>query len=475
MPINDDATQISAAIAGRELSCEEVMKDHLARIERFNPQYNAIISLRDGEELMTEARAADAALGRGEYRGWLHGLPFAVKDLAETAGLRTTYGSPLFADHVPTEDCLMVQRLRASGAIIIGKTNTPEFGLGSHTYNAVSGTTSNAYDPALSAGGSSGGAATALALRLVPVADGSDMMGSLRNPAGWNNIWGFRPSFGRVPDAPRDDLFLHQLATEGPMARSVRDLAHLLDILAGPSDSFPLSLPLEFESFATGLDVGISGLRVGWIGDWAGYYPMEAGVLDVAKRGLEALSEQDAIVENLEPDFDPEKLWRSWLVLRQWAISMGQASNYVDPSKRRQLKPELQWEIEQGLQLSAADVHSASVTRSNWVRWLNNAFQRFDILALPTAQVFAFDKNIDWPGQVGGQQMDTYHRWMEIVVPGSLSGHPVVAAPAGFDAKGRSMGVQLIGPARADRRLLQIARMYEEAAPWISTLPGCLV
>lgn len=474
MSIDDDASTLSAAIAARETSCETVMRDHLARIERLNPQFNAIISLRDGDDLIAEARAADAELARGEYRGWLHGLPFAVKDLAETASLRTTYGSPLYADHVPVHDCLLARRIRAAGAIIIGKTNTPEFGLGSHTYNPVSGSTMNAFDPRLSAGGSSGGAAVALALRLTPIADGSDMMGSLRNPAGWNNVWGFRPSFGRVPDSPREEFFLHHLATDGPMGRSVRDLARLLDTLAGPADDFPLSLPAETRSFAEGLDQDLPHLRVGWIGSWGGYLPMEEGVAEVARAGLEALAQQGAVIEEIVPDFDPERLWRSWIALRQWAISAGHAADYANAERRARMKPELLWEIEEGRRLSAGDVHAAGVIRSDWVRWLQEAFRRFDVLALPTAQLFAFDAALDWPKTVGGRSMDTYHRWMEIVIAGSLSGHPVVAAPAGFDARGRSMGVQLIGPSRGDRRLLQIARMYERAAPWIAQIPDAL-
>ncbi|MBZ9676216.1 amidase [Mesorhizobium sp. ES1-1] len=472
--VDGDATGLSSAIAERRLSCERVMRDHLDRIERLNPEFNAIVSLRDPEALMQDAQAADAALSAGRYGGWLHGLPVAIKDLAETAGLTTTYGSPLYADNVPDADCLMAERIRSAGAIFIGKTNTPEFGLGSHTYNPVFGTTRNAYDPSLSAGGSSGGAAVALALRLLPVADGSDMMGSLRNPAGWNNIWGFRPSFGRVPDLPADELFLHQLSTSGPMARSVRDLARLLDTLAGETEAFPLSLPSEAESFAAGLDSDVGGLRVGWIGDWGGYYPTDANLLDTTRNGLEALAAQGAIIEPIEPYFDPALLWKSWMALRQWSVSAGHAQRYEDAESREKLKPELRWEIEGGLRLSAADIHAASVIRSNWVRWLNGAFSRFDVLALPTAQVFAFDATISWPRQIAGRAMDTYHRWMEIVIPGTLSGHPVLAAPAGFDDRGRSIGVQLIGRPRGDRRLLQIARAYERSAPWIARTPPAI-
>jgi amidase len=221
------ACELAAALRARDISCREVMSGCLARIGSLNPRYNAIVSLQDGARLLEQADACDAELARGASRGPLHGLPIAIKDMAATAGIRTTLGSPL-ADHVPAHDALMVARLKSAGAIVIGKTNTPEFGLGSHTYNSLFGITRNAFDPTRSAGGSSGGAAVALALRMLPIADGSDMMGSLRNPAAFNNVFGLRPSFGRVPAAAPADQFVNQLSTEGPMGRSVRDVALLL-------------------------------------------------------------------------------------------------------------------------------------------------------------------------------------------------------------------------------------------------------
>lgn len=274
-----DATELSRMIAAREVSCVEVMRFHLDRIRRFNPVHNAVVSLRDEDALMADAGLADRELAAGRRRGWMHGFPSAIKDLAATAGIRTTLGSPLFADNVPDRDCLMVSRMRAAGAIVIGKTNTPELGLGSHTYNPVHGTTRNAWNRSLTAGGSSGGSAVSIALGMQPVADGSDMMGSLRNPAAFNNVLGMRPSFGRVPNGPKPDVYAHQLATEGPMARSVRDLAHLLDVQAGYDASVPLSLDSTQGAFADGLDGDVAGLRIGWVGDWNGYYPARTASL----------------------------------------------------------------------------------------------------------------------------------------------------------------------------------------------------
>ncbi len=276
-----DALDLSAAMAAGRVSAVEVMAAYLDRIERLNPSLNAIVSLRPRAALEAEARAADA----GPRRGWLHGMPFAVKDLVDTAGLRTTYGSPLYADHVPAADELVAARIRAAGAIFIGKTNTPEFGLGSHSYNPVHGVTRNPYDLSRTAGGSSGGAAAGLAARLLPVADGSDTMGSLRNPAAFCNVYGFRPSLGVIPRDPVGDLFLHQISTDGPMARSVRDLAALLGTLAGPDPRDPHALP-AMPDIPAALDRPLrDGLRVGWIGSWQGYYPLEPGILELCERG----------------------------------------------------------------------------------------------------------------------------------------------------------------------------------------------
>lgn len=458
------AAALSRAIATRAVSCRDVMTAYLAHIDAVNPRVNAIVSRQPADVLLEQADACDRELANGQYRGWLHGIPQAIKDLSATAGIATTFGSPLCADQVPAHDGLMVERMKAAGAIVIGKTNTPEFGLGSQTYNPVFGATRNAYDHSLTAGGSSGGAAVALAMRMLPVADGSDMMGSLRNPAAFNNVFGLRPTFGRVPQAPTPDVFGQQLGTEGPMGRSVADVAQLLATQAGPDTRAPLSIAEAPDPFANDLSADTQGLRIGWIGDWQGYLPMESGVLDVCEQGLRRLKAIGCAVESVTPDFDPARLWRCWNTLRHWAVAGKLAPLHANSDTRAQLKPEACWEIEHGLALSALDIHRANVERSAWYQCLRGLFEQFDVLAMPSAQVFAFDVDTHWPAEIAGHTMDTYHRWMEVVIGPSLAGVPAMNVPAGFDAQGRAMGLQLIGPHRADLDVLRLAAAYEKTA-----------
>lgn len=470
-----DAIELSRAIHARQVSCHEVMQAYLAQVERFNPAVNALVSLRSDEEVLAEAVQRDRELDQGQSRGWMHGMPQAIKDLAATKGLRTTLGSPLFAEHVPQEDAISVARVRASGAIIIGKSNVPEFGLGSQTYNSVFGTTGNAYDPRLVAGGSSGGAAVALALRMLPVADGSDMMGSLRNPAAFNNVLGLRPSLGRVPYGPAPDLFVQQLGTEGPMGRSVADVARLLSVQAGYDPRVPLSLNADPAVFGEPLQRDFKGARLGWLGDYNGYLPMEDGVMSLCESALKDFAALGCEVENCQPEFSLERLWQTWLTHRHWLIQGSLGAAYADPQKRALLKPEAQWEVQGGLQLSAADVYQASVNRSDWYRALGKLFERYDFLLLPTAQVFPFDAQQPWPRIVAGREMDTYHRWMEVVIGPTLAGLPSMNVPVGFNPQGLPMGLQIIGPAQADRAVLQLAYAHEQLTRWVQRRPpSCL-
>ena len=460
-----DALEQAALLARREVSCAELMGATLERIARVNGRVNAIVSLRDEAELMDEARAADDT----PRRGWMHGLPVAVKDLANVAGLPTSMGSPLFAGQVAATDDLMVARMRAAGAIFIGKTNTPEFGLGSHTFNPVHGATGNAYDPTRSAGGSSGGAAVALACGMLAVADGSDMMGSLRNPAGWNNVYGFRPSWGRVPEAAEGETFLHSLSTSGPMARAPRDLAALLSVQAGPEPRRPFGLPRE--AFLEGLGGDVSGRRIGWLGDWGGAYAMEPGILALCESALAEFSALGVAVESVAPPFPATDLWRAWLDLRAFANANRLAPLYDDPARRARLKPAAIWEIETGRQLTLDAVQQASLIRSRWYARAAELFEQFDALVLPTAQVWPFDIGIVHPEAIGAQTMDTYHRWMEVVIPASLIGLPALAVPAGFGAEGLPMGMQLIGRHGDDRGLLQLADAWHRASNWPGRRP----
>jgi amidase len=468
------AHELAQLIRLRQVSCREVMGDYLAHIERFNPAVNALVSLQPAEALLAQADQRDAELARGEYRGWMHGLPHAIKDLSLTKGIRTTLGSPLYRDYVPERDGIMVERIRAAGAILIGKSNTPEFGLGSQSYNPLFGATGCAYDPSRTAGGSSGGAAAALALQLVPVADGSDMMGSLRNPAAFNNIYGLRPSQGRVPFGPANEVFVQQLASEGPMGRSVADVAALLRTQAGHAPGAPLSLR-GGDDLAGPLERDFRGARIGWLGDFDGYLATEPGLLALCEAGLADFRALGAEVEPCRPDYDLARLWRCWLVHRQWLVagSLGQA--YAEPALRRQLKPEAIWEVESGLGLGAADVYQASLDRSDWYRALQKLFERYDYLLLPSAQVFPFDAQLAWPDAIAGRPMDTYHRWMEVVIGATLAGLPAMNVPVGFNPAGLPMGVQILGPAQADLAVLQLAHAHEQRTRWVARRPPALL
>jgi amidase len=462
------ATELSAAIHARRLTCAAVMDAYLSRIAAINPHVNAIVSLRARDILMAEAKEADRLLADGRSLGFLHGMPFAIKDLSEASGIPCTYGSPLYRDFVPDFDDIQVERIRASGAIIIGKTNTPEMGLGSQSYNAVFGVTRNPYDLGRSAGGSSGGAAAALAADMLPVADGSDMMGSLRNPAAFNNVVGFRPSFGRVPSL-NTELFLGQLSVTGPMGRTVSDAAALLAIQSGYDPRDPASLPRE--DFSGLQPAAAQGLRVGWLGDYDGYLAFEAGILDLCEAALETFRRLGARVEPVPNTFDMGRLWMAWKTCRHFLVAQGQAADYALAERRAQMKPELVWEIENGQGLSASDVYAASAIRSDWYRHVLLLFERFDVLILPSAQVFPFDAALHWPDKIAGRRMDSYHRWMEVVIGPTMAGLPVAAMPAGFGDSGLPTGLQIIGRPRADRAVLELALAYERATEWRERRP----
>jgi len=456
------AAELSRAIHQRRLTCTAVMEAYLGRIEALNPQINAIVSLRPRSELMEEAHAADHELEDGRSRGWLHGLPTAIKDLAEAKGLPCTWGSRIFADFVPDADAIHVERIRAAGAIVIGKTNTPEFGLGSHTTNPLFGPTRNPHDRSRSAGGSSGGAAAALAARLLPIADGSDMMGSLRNPAAFNDVVGFRPSVGRVPSRRPAELFFTPLGTNGPMARTVEDVALLLQTMAGYDARDPLSL--ADEDVRPAGPGRTEGMKIAWLGDYGGYLPFEPDVLELDRRALETMATMGCEIHEPAPGFDMTELWSAWLALRSFYVAHGLRPLYDDPGKRALFNRQLVFEFDRALGTSAAEVFAASQVRTKWYRHVCELFARYDFLVMPAAQVFPFDVELDWPKEIAGQRMDTYHRWMEVVIGPSMAGLPVAALPAGFNAQGLPNGVQVAGPPRGDRALLAFALAYEQAA-----------
>ena len=458
------AEALSQGLASRRFSCRELMAATLARIGRENPRHNAIVSLRDPDTLLREADVCDRELAQGQRRGWMHGLPQAIKDAVAVAGMRTTLGSRL-VDFVPSQDDLVVQRMRAAGAIVVGRTNSPEFGLGSHTFNDVHGTTRNAFDPSRSAGGSSGGAAVALATRMLAVADGSDFMGSLRNPAGWNNVYGLRPSQGRVPNWPLVDAWVAQLSTCGPMARTVLDLARLLDVQAGYDPRVPLSLDGNggFAEAVLGAMPGDACVRIAWLADLGGHLAMEEGVLATCEGALRRFEDAGATVDAVLPTFDARSVWEAWLVWRRWLVAGRIAPYLTRPEQREQVKPEALWEVDNAAGLSGEETMRASVARTAFHGQMLRLFERHDLVALPTAQVWPFDATLRWPSEIAGRTMDTYHRWMESTIYATFAGLPCIAVPAGFGAGGLPMGVQLIGRPRADAGVLRIAAALEPA------------
>ncbi|MEL7976045.1 amidase [Isoptericola sp. F-RaC21] len=465
-----DALALSGLIRRRQVSCVEVMTTYLDHIEEHNPAVNAIVALRSRAELVAEAREKDRQLRRGDRAGWMHGFPHAVKDLAAAKGIRFTSGSPIYADRVADTDDLFVRRIKEAGAIVIGKTNTPEFGLGSQTYNPVYGATATPYDTERTSGGSSGGAASALALRMLPVADGSDYMGSLRNPAAFCNVMGFRPSWGRVPGPG----FVAQGGVSGPMGRSAADVAMLLSTMAGPDRSAPLAIDEDPAVFTRTLQRDFRGTRIAYVGDWDGHLATEPGVLDLVESSFGAFEALGCTVERALPAFDPARVWDLFLTWRWWSM-LGYGDLYDDPSTRRKMKPELVWEIENGLRLSARDVAEAVEARTAWYGAVSDLFAEYDFVLAPSAQVFPFDKETHWPSSVDGREMDTYHRWMETVAPWTMSAHPVAGVPVGFDDRGLPMGVQIIGPDNGDRAVLQLAHAYEQRTRWTArVLPPAL-
>ena len=435
---------------------------------------NAIVVREDRSDLLAQARERDHQLARGASMRPLHGFPHAVKDLQPVKGIRTTMGSPLLKDDVSPADGLMVARLRKAGAVFIGKTNTPEFGIGSHTYNQVFGATRNAYDQSRSAGGSSGGAAVALALRMVPVADGSDYGGSLRNPAGWDNVFGFRSSIGRIPNDAQD-AWLPSMGVTGPVARTVTDLAMLLSVQAGFDACTPLALDGDGPIFQRRLEADLEGKRVAWGGDFRGHTPCEPGVLEVCRAAVQTFESMGCIVEEATPEYDLEAVWQAVVRLRGWQLGAPLAPYYNDPAKRALLKPEAIFEVETGLKQSAYDITAASNVGTEWYHAVRRFFERYDYFILPTAQVFPFEVGLHWPQEIAARRMRTYHEWMKATLLITMSGCPALAAPAGFGDRGLPIGIQIIAPNRRELDCLQLAYAYELATNWTNAhLPPLL-
>jgi len=463
MTITDlNASELSALIHERKLSCRETMQAFVGRIRELNPTFNAIVNLAPDDVLLAQADEADKELAAGRSRGWLHGIPIAIKDASDAVGFPCTKACELLANHMPARDSLMTQRMKAAGCIVIGKTTTPELGLGSHTFSTLWGATHNAWDVNVSAGGSSGGAAVCLAQRMLPLADGSDFMGSLRNPAGWNHVYGFRPTQGRVPQVYNNDVWIDLLSTEGPMARSIEDLGRLLMTQSGHDARAPLSLQSTID-WKPGADVSmLKGLRIGWLGDLGGYLATEPGVIAACRDGLRHFESAGANVEEVPFGFDTTKVWETWLTWRRAIAGPRVGSLMHLPGAKEKIKPEAQWEYECSLGLTYMDFRRASETRTAYFKHMHALFDKWDVLVLPSAQVWPFDVTMRWPREIAGRTMDTYHRWMESTIYATLGAMPSLVVPAGFHSNGKwPMGIQLMGRNSADAHLLRVAAAYE--------------
>lgn len=446
------AREMARLIRTGELSARETLEAHLDRIERVNPKVNAIVTL-DAEGARLQAAACDEARTFGP----LHGLPVVHKDLQPTAGMRTTFGSRIFADFVPTTDSLLVERVKAAGAVSMGKTNTPEFGAGSQTFNEVFGATLNPWDTTKTCGGSSGGAAVALACHMTPLADGSDLGGSLRNPASFCGVCGIRTSPGRVPVWP--NLFpWSPLGVEGPMARSVDDLALFLSAMAGPDARAPLSLAEPGEKFAGDLGRDFKGMRVAWWKDLGGA-PFDPAVVQIVNAQWQVFEALGCVVEEAEPDFREADAAFRTLRFHMTGVRMGGHAKKAP----HLVKDTLLWEVEQASRLTAADVGEAEVALGRVYQRARSFFERYEFFVLPVVQVLPFDIGLPWPDQIGGQRLENYLDWMKSCYLISALGTPALSVPAGFTADGLPVGLQIVARHRDDFGLLQVGRAFEIA------------
>jgi amidase len=461
-----DAVDLARMIRDREVSASEVMTAFLSQIEQINPKVNAVRSFIGEEAALNAAKKADEKLAKGEPVGLLHGLPHAVKDLALTEGIRTTFGSRIYKDFIPGEDALFVERLKQAGAIIIGKTNTPEFGAGSQTFNEVFGATRNPYDLSKTCGGSSGGAAVALACGMLPLADGSDLGGSLRNPASFCNVVGFRPSPGRIPSHPVT-LAWNTLAVEGPMARTVQDVALLLSVMAGPDERSPISINEPGSIFLRPLQRDFKGARVAWSRN-LGRYPVESVVNEVCDRARSVFAELGCQVDNGQPDFnDADEIFQT---LRAWLFAQTRGDDFI--RHRSLMKDTVIWNIEQGLKLSGADVARAEAKRTQLYHRVRKFMERYEFLILPVSQVAPFPVETDWVREINGVEMGSYIDWMGVCYAITLTGLPAISVPCGFTSDGLPIGLQIVGRHQRDFNVLQLAFAFEQATRYGGIRPA---
>jgi len=449
------AGELVQRLQSKTLSAVEVMKAHLAQIERINPVVNAIVTLLP-EQALAQARAADEALASGITPGPLHGLPIAHKDLVFTKGIRTTKGSPIFKDFVPAEDALIVERLKKAGAITIGKTNTPEFGAGSQTFNAVFGETLNPYDTSKTCGGSSGGAAVALACGMLPIADGSDMGGSLRNPASFCNVVGLRPSPGRVPGWPKFAAWA-TLGVEGPMARTVEDTALMLSAIAGWDSRSPIAIAESGNIFIQPLERDFKKVRIAWSRN-PGSLPVDPRVTAAIENQRYVFEDLGCSVEDAEPDFkDADEIFK---VLRAWAYELN-FSEHLE-THPDQLKDTVIWNIQEGSKLTGPQIGKIERKRTELYHRIRKFMQKYDFIILPVSQVPPFDAKQQYITEINDVQMETYIDWMKSCYYITTIGHPAISVPCGFTPQGLPIGLQIVGRHQDDFGVLQLACAFEK-------------
>jgi amidase len=463
------ATELAKRLRARNVSAREVVEAHVRQIERLDSQVNAIVTLV-GDQAMEQAARADEAAARGEFLGPLHGLPVAHKDLHDTKGIRTTYGSPIYRDHIPDSDTLIVERIKRAGAITLGKTNTPEFGAGSQTFNPVFGATRNPYDLSKTSGGSSGGAGAALACGMIPIADGSDMGGSLRNPASFCSVVGFRPSPGRVPEVPAVSGW-NTISVLGPMARSVEDAALVLSVIAGPHSRSPLSISEAGSRFAQPIARKVAGTRIAWSANLLGL-PFDRRVRQVFDAQRKLFETLDCIVEEAEPDLtDADEIFK---VLRAQSFVQSHAEKVAQ--HRGMIKATVIEEVERGLRLTGPEIAQAEIKRTRLFSRVAEFMERFDFFVLPVTQVPPFDVEQPYVTEIEGQRMEGYIEWMRSCYYITVTALPAISVPAGFTPDGLPVGLQIVGRRQDDWGVLQVAHAYEQArgslrAPAITGVP----
>ena len=450
------AVELVDHIGTGTLSAREVMEAHLAQIERVNPKVNAIGTLL-ADQAMEGAIATDEAIASGEGGGPLHGLPIAHKDLVPTKGIRTTFGSPIYKDFVPDHDGLIVERLKKAGAITIGKTNTPEFGAGSQTYNEVFGETLNPYDTTKTCGGSSGGAAVSLACGMQPIADGSDMGGSLRNPANFCNVVGFRTSPGRVPVWPAIAGWF-PISVQGPMARTVEDAALVLSAIAGPDPRSPISIDEPGRVFYPLIERHFGDVHIAWIREPGGI-PVDPQVTQVIDAQRDVFNALGCVIVDDEPDFsDADEVFKVW---RAWRFEL--AYGDLLPTHRHEMKETVIWNIEEGKRLTGSEIGRAEIKRTELYHRIRAFMERVEFLILPVNQVPPFDVSQRYVTEINGVEMETYIDWMKSCYYISVTGLPAISVPCGFTSEGLPVGIQIVGRQHDDLGVLRLAHAFEQA------------